>query len=99
MARSSALAGLFGQPTLTAHLHYEICKAYFLDEVSAEQLAQRFDLHPDSVRAIVRDFAQDPDLQQFFTVKRPGRQTAPKRDKLLDDNKPVPLPAGYDHFA
>jgi transposase len=85
MARSLELADLFRTPTLVTQRHYEICRAYFLDAASAEQLAQRFDLHPDSVRAIVRDFAHDPDLQQFFVVNRPGRQTALKRDELIED--------------
>ncbi|HKB35273.1 MAG TPA: hypothetical protein VKD72_02400 [Gemmataceae bacterium] len=62
MARSPALAGLFRQPALTAQLHYEICKAYFLDEDTAQQIAARFSLRPDSVRAIVNDFARHPDL-------------------------------------
>jgi hypothetical protein len=85
MARSPQLADLFRAPTLIAHRNYEICKAYFVDEASAEQLAERFTLHPDSVRAIVRDFAHDSDLQQFFVVNRPGRQTAPKREALTEE--------------
>jgi transposase len=82
MARSAQLAELFRQPALASHLHYEICKAYFLDATPAEQIATRFSLHAASVRAIVRDFATDPDLKQFFVVRHPGRQTAPKRDQL-----------------
>src|SRR4051812_7371707 len=80
MARSPALAGLFRQPTLTAHLHYEICKAYFLGEDTAEQIASRFSLQPDSVRSVVNDFASDPDLARFFLVKKRGPAAAPKRD-------------------
>jgi len=85
MARSTQLADLFRSPALVAQRNYEICKAYYLDSATAEQLAERFSLHPDSVRAIVRDFAHDPDLEQFFVVNRPGRQTAPKRDALLEE--------------
>jgi transposase len=85
MARSTHLADLFRCPTLVAQRNYEICKAYYLDETTAEHLAERFGLHPDSVRAIVRDFAHDPVLDRFFVVNRPGRQTAPKRDTLTDD--------------
>jgi hypothetical protein len=85
MARSTQLADLFRCPSLVAQRNYEICKAYYLDETPAEQLAARFGLHPDSVRAIVRDFAHDPDLEGFFVVHRPGRQTAPKREALTDD--------------
>jgi transposase len=84
VARSNQLADLFRSPALVAQRNYEICKAYYLDGTTAEQLAERFSLHIDSVRAIVRDFAQQPDLQQFFVVKQPGRQTAPKRDGLSE---------------
>ena len=63
MARSAQLADLFRSPALVAQRNYEICKAYYLDQATAEQLAERFSLHPDSVRAIVRDFAHDPDIR------------------------------------
>jgi hypothetical protein len=72
MARTPALADLFRQPALTVQRHYEVCKAYFLDEDTAEQIAARFALHPDSVRAIVNDFARDPDLGRFFVIRKPG---------------------------
>jgi transposase len=85
MARSIHLAELFRAPTLVAHRNFEICKAYYMDNASAQQLAERFNLHPDSVRAIVRDFAQQPDLTQFFIVSRPGRQSAPKREQLAEE--------------
>jgi hypothetical protein len=80
MARSPALAGLFRQPAFTAQLHYEICKAYFLDEDTAQQIAVRFSLQPDSVRDIVSDFAEHPDLTRFFLVRKPGPVAASKRD-------------------
>jgi hypothetical protein len=80
MARSPTLADLFRQPAFTAHLHYEICKAYFLDQATAEQIASCFSLRPDSVRAIVNDFARDPDLARFFLVKKPGPAAARKRE-------------------
>ena len=85
MARSTQLADLFRCPVLVAQRNFEVCKAYYLDEATAEQLAERFSLHPDSVRAIVRDFVRDPDLSQFFVVNQPGRQTAPKRDALIEE--------------
>lgn len=88
MARSSALADLFRQPAVTAQLHYEICKAYFLDEDTAQHIASRFSLHPDSVRSIVNDFAKDPDLTRFFFVKKPGpvaaAKSGPCRQDVLD---------------
>jgi hypothetical protein len=84
MARSTDLADLFRRPALASQRHYEICKAYFLDETPAAQLAGRFSLHVDSVRAIVRDFAAQPDLEQFFVVKQPGRHRAPLREELAE---------------
>jgi transposase len=85
MARSPQLAELFRHPALVAQRNYEICKAYYLEDASAPQLAHRFALHPDSVRAIVRDFADQPDLARFFVVSRPGRQSAPKREQLAQE--------------
>ncbi len=80
MARSPELARLFQQPDLPAHRHYEICRAYFHDAITADEIAQRFHLHVGSVRAIVRDFARTPDVNTFFAAATPGRKTAPKRD-------------------
>jgi hypothetical protein len=85
MARSPALAGLFRQPAVTTQLHYEICKAYFLDESTAQQIASRFSLRPDSVRAIVNDFAKDPDLTRFFLIRKPGPAAARIRDACRQD--------------
>jgi hypothetical protein len=82
MARSPELARLFQQPDFPAQRHYEICRAYFHEASPAEEIAQRFHLHVGSVRAIVRDFARDPDVNAFFAAARPGRKTSPKRDAI-----------------
>ena len=67
MARSHELARLFQQPDSPAQRRYEICRAYFLEGATAEQLAHRYQLHVGTVRAITRDFASDPDIGAFFT--------------------------------
>jgi transposase len=82
MARSQDLARLFEQPNLPSQRHYEICRAYFHEAVTADEIARRFHLHVGSVRAIVRDFARDPDVRAFFAAARPGRKTSPKRDAI-----------------
>ena len=82
MARSPELARLFQRPDLPAQRHYETCRAYFHESTPADEIAQRFDLHVGSARAIVRDFARDPDLNAFFATARPGRKTSPKRDAI-----------------
>src|SRR5271157_4288910 len=82
MARSQELARLFQQPDSPAQRHYEVCRAYFHDSISADEIAKRFHLYGDTVRAIVRDFARDPDVNSFFTAVGPGRKTSPKRDAI-----------------
>ncbi|MBV8312363.1 MAG: hypothetical protein JO344_18425, partial [Planctomycetaceae bacterium] len=84
MARSPELARLFQQPDLPAQRHYEICRAYFHESTPADEIAQRFDLHVGSVRAIVRDFARDPDLNAFFATAKPGRKGSPKREAIQE---------------
>ena len=79
MARSQELARLFQQPHCPAQRRYEICRAYFHDGSTADRLAERFHLHGDTVRTIVRDFARNPDINSFFAAVGPGRKTAPKR--------------------
>jgi transposase len=82
MARSQELARLFQQPDSPAQRHYEVCRAYFHESTPAHEIATRFHLHGDTVRAIVRDFARDPDVNSFFRAVGPGRKTSPKRDAI-----------------
>jgi len=82
MARSLDLSRLFRQPESPAHRRFEVCRAYFLESTPADDIARRFQLHGDTVRAIVRDFARDPDVNSFFTAAVPGPKTAPKRDAI-----------------
>jgi transposase len=84
MARSQELARLFQQPHCSAQRHYEICRAYFHEGSTADRLAEHFHLHVDTVRAIVRDFARDPDVNSFFAAAAPGRKTSPKRAAILE---------------
>jgi transposase len=82
MARSQQLACLFHQPDSPAQRHYEICRAYFSEPASADDIAKRFHLHAGSVRAVVRDFARNPDINALFAVAKPGRKASPKRDAI-----------------
>jgi hypothetical protein len=82
MARSQELARLFQQPHSSSQRRYEICRAYFHDGSTAGQLAERFQIQVDSVRAIIRDFARDPDVNSFFRVDWPGPKTSPKRTAI-----------------
>ena len=82
MARSQELAHLFQQPDSPAHRHYEVCRAYFYESTPADEIAKRFHLHSDSVRAIVRDFARAPDINSLFAATKPGPKASPKRDAI-----------------
>lgn len=84
MARSDALTHLFEQPVSPVHRRFEVCRAYFLESSSAPAIAERFELHFGTVQAIVRDFAANPDLSQFFISTRPGRKTSPKREAIRE---------------
>jgi len=84
MARTQELARLFQHPDSPAQRRYEICRAYFHERTPADELARRLHLHVDSVRAIVRDFARNPDLDAFFTTAQTGRKSSPKRDAVHD---------------
>jgi transposase len=84
MARSHDLARLFQQPDSPAQRRYEVCRAYFLEGSTADQLAQRFQLHVGTVRALVHDFARHPDIDAFFTTGQLGRKTAPKRQAIQE---------------
>ncbi len=82
MARSQELAHLFGLPDSPVHRRYEICRAYFYESTHADEIAKRFHLHSCSVRAIVRDFAREPDVNSLFTNAKPGPNASPKRDAI-----------------
>jgi transposase len=84
MARSPELARLFQQPDSPTQRRYEICRAYYLEGATAQQLAQQYQLHVGTVRAITRDFASDPDISTFFLTERPGRKSAPKRAAIQE---------------
>src|SRR4051812_38607950 len=84
MARSQDLARLFQQPDSQAQRCYEVCRAYFLEHTTADQIAQRFQLHVGTVRAVVHDFARDPDINAFFATEPFGRKTAPKRQAIQE---------------
>jgi len=84
MARSEELAQLFGHPRSGVQRRFEVCRAYFLEGETAPAIAARFRLHVGTVQAIVHDFADDPDVSQFFVATRPGGKTSPKREAVRE---------------
>src|ERR1019366_7696106 len=84
MARSQELSALFEHPQSTAHRHYEICRAYFMERLSAEEIADRFGLQVHSIRSLVRDFTRHQDLGQFFHTAQTVDRPSPKRESIRD---------------
>ena len=84
MARSQALLRLVEHPDLTAQRHYEICRAYFLERLTAVDVAERFGVPVGSIRVRARDFARDPDLGQFFRTPQAADRPPPKRESIRD---------------
>jgi transposase len=83
-ARSPELSRLFQQPESTAQRHYEICRAYFLEHLTAAEVAERFQLKVGSIRTLVRDFAHHPDLDPFFRTTPTADRPSPKRQSIRD---------------
>jgi hypothetical protein len=84
MARSQELSCLFQHPQSTAQRHYEIYRAYFLERLTADEVAERFELQVASIRTLVRDFARHPDLGPFFRAAPRVDRPAPKRASIRD---------------
>ena len=84
MARSQVLSAVFEHPQSTFQRHYEICRAYFLECLTAEAIAGRFGLQVNTIRTLVRDFAGNPDPGQFFPTAQGVDRPSPKRQSIRD---------------
>ena len=84
MARSQELLRLFQHPESTSQRHYEICRAYFLEHLTADEVAERFQLQGNSIRTLVRDFARHPDLGHLFHTAPAAERPAPKRAAIRE---------------
>jgi transposase len=84
MARSQELSALFEHPQSTSQRHYEICRAYFLQRVTAEDIAGRFGVQVSTIRTLVSDFAKNPDLGRFFDPALGADRPSPKRQSICD---------------
>jgi transposase len=69
----------FTGPTLPAQRRYEALRAYFVEEASAAQVAERFGYAKASVQTLVSQY-RDGDLGELFASSRPGPKRQPKKD-------------------
>jgi transposase len=70
-------AAFFTSPADVAQRRYEALRAYFVEDASAAQVAERFGYAPSTVVAMVRDFT--PEAGEFFLDRRPGPRVAPSK--------------------
>ncbi|MGH2842111.1 MAG: hypothetical protein ACRDKL_00790, partial [Solirubrobacteraceae bacterium] len=81
--RRRARAQFFLEPAGVAQRRYEAMRAYFVEDRSAVQVAQRFGYAPSTVVAMVRDFA--PQESTFFRERKPGPRIAPSKAAARDE--------------
>jgi transposase len=69
----------FTEPTASAHRRYEALRAYFVEELSPGEIAERFGYRKASVQTLISTY-RDADLSQLFSRSRPGPKRQPKKD-------------------
>jgi transposase len=77
------LARVFLQPTNPTHRQYEALRAYFVDQLSNKEAAERFGYTEGSFRVLVHHFRQDP-YRSFFLPPAKGPHKAPRKDKVRE---------------
>jgi len=76
-------AGFFLAPEIAIHRQYEALRAYFVEQLSSAQVAERFGYSPGAFRVLCHQFRHDPAKRAaFFPPPRRGPQTAPVRDRV-----------------
>ena len=82
--RITDYAPFFLEASNPTHRQYEALRAYFVDHLPSQQVAQRFGYTQGSFRVLCHQFRQDPHRKFFLSPQR-GPQSAPKKDRLRDE--------------
>jgi len=77
------LARVFLQPINPTHRQYEALRAYFVDQLSNKEAAERFGYTEGSFRVLVHHFRQNPH-RPFFLPPAKGPHKAPRKDKVRE---------------
>lgn len=75
------LARRFLEPVNSTQRLYEALRAFFVDQTSSAQAAERFGYSPQSFRVLVHRFRQDP-ARAFFLSPTKGPRPNNKKDQL-----------------
>lgn len=82
-------ADFFAHPKHPDHIRYEILRIFFVEGLSAEAIARRFDVDPETVYAMAREFRtlEDPAADIFLPPDprgRPPQEVSPAlRERIL----------------
>ena len=69
----------FTKPTVAGHRRYEALRAYYVEELSAVQIAERCGYTKASVQTLISQYRQ-ADVGELFQASRPGPKRQPKKD-------------------
>jgi transposase len=69
----------FTRPTVAGHRRYEALRAYYVEELSAAEIAERFGYTKASVQTLISQYRQ-ADVGELFQASRPGPKRQPKKD-------------------
>lgn len=69
----------FTAPAEPNQRRYEALRAYFVEELSAQEVGERFGYTRATVETLVRDFRAGH--LELFVSSRPGPRTQPKKDR------------------
>jgi transposase len=69
----------FTEPTLAAQRRYEALRAYWVEELSAGEIAERYGYTTASVQTLISRY-RGADLAELFASSRPGPKRQPKKD-------------------
>ena len=73
----------FTQPTVPAHRRYEALRAFFVEDLTPAQIAERFGYTTGSVQTLISQYRRS-DPGALFALSRPGPKTQPKKDAARD---------------
>ena len=69
----------FTRPTAVVQRRYELLRAYYVEELSAAEIAERFGCSQASVRTLISRH-READPGELFASPRPGPRRQPKKD-------------------
>ncbi|MFO7744452.1 MAG: transposase [Psychroflexus sp.] len=87
----------FLTPTSTKQKQYEALRAYFVDELSATEAANKFGYTFRAFTSLVADFRKhrkdEPNIEKFFQIKKAGRKEMQQKSVIV--SKVVELRKAY----